>query len=305
MVKQIFKKNPILNEYFEVKLTSEDLSFLKKKLTSDVLMNIKHNARKIRVYKLIYFSNKHKVVGFLVVPRNIKSKLPCIIWNRGGSNDFGAIKLKHLFVDIATFTINGYIVFASQYSGNNGSEGRDEFGGKDIADVLNLHKLIKACSIADSSRIGMYGHSRGGLMTYLSLATVKWIRAAVAIAAPSDEVNAPSFRRGWREHQVKMYGGRKQEQIKRSAVYWANRFSNKTPLLIMHGTSDWRVNPLDSIQLSQKLLRYKKPFRLIMFEGGDHALTEHRDEFIQLSLEWFNRFLRNKEPLPNIKLHGI
>lgn len=304
MVKHFFKKSPILKEYFEIKLTPVNLAALRSKLPPDILIDARRNSKKIRVYKLIYFSNKHKVIGFLVVPRNIKGKLPCIIWNRGGSNDFGAIKLGHIFTTIADFAISGYAVFASQYSGNSGSEGKDEFGGSDIADVLNLYKIIKICSIADSSRVGIYGHSRGGLMTYLSLARVKWIRAAVAVAAPSDEVDAPSFRKGWREHQINMYGGKKTEQVKRSAVYWADKFPKKTPILIMHGTADWRVNPRDSIRLAEKLLKYKKPFRLVMFEGGDHSLTEHEKEYKQLSLEWFERFLKKNESTPDTKSHG-
>ncbi len=278
MNRKILKNAPILDSCVKIKLSKEDLSFMKAKLSAEDLKKVKHHSKRIHVYKLVYFSNNHKVMGFCVLPKNLKNKVPCIIWNRGGSNDFGAIKFGRLFTDIADFALNGYIVFASQYSGNSGSEGVDEFGGSDIYDVLNLYKIIKLCPQADIARIGMYGHSRGGLMTYLSLAKVKWLRAAVAVAAPSDEVNAPDFRKGWREHQIKMYGGGKKELIKRSAVYWADKFSNRTPLLMMHGSGDWRVNPQDSIRLSEKLLEHKKPFRLIIFEGGDHGLTEFKND---------------------------
>ena len=141
-------------------------------------------------------------------------------------------------------------------------------------------------------------------MTYMCLAKVKWIKAAVVGAGKTDEVKAPKFRKGWRETQIDLYGGSRSEQIKRSALYWPERLSKKTPLLIMHGTADWRVNPLDSIRLSQELLKHQVPFRLIMFEGGDHGLTEFKKEKNQLTFEWFDRFLKQREKLPVLKPHG-
>lgn len=199
----------------------------------------------------------------------------------------------------------GYIVIASQYSGGGpGSEGCDEFGGSDIQDVLNLYKILKGHPRANANAVGMYGHSRGGLMTYRALANVTWIRAAVSIAAPSDEVSAPQFRKGWGAHQKKMYGGSRKEQIARSALYWTHKFPKHTPLLIMHGTADWRVNPLDSIKLAEKLHKARVPFRLVMFEGADHGLSEVKDEKTKLALAWFDRFLKQREKVPDLKPHG-
>ena len=140
---------------------------------------IKKNARKIFLYKIIYRSQGHKVVGFIVEPR-IGKNHPCIIYNRGGCGEFGALKIGMLLADIPVkLALHGYIVIASQYSGNGGSEGKDEMGGSDIEDVLVLQKILKKYSRANAEKIGMYGISRGGMMTYLSLARVKWIKAAV------------------------------------------------------------------------------------------------------------------------------
>ena len=177
--------------------------------------------KKVFAYEFFYKSNGHKVVGFLVEPRKGKN-LPCIIHNRGGSREFGAIDYGKLFSgrqEIAPLAMDGYIVVASQYSGNFGGEGVDKFGGKDIYDVLNLQKILKAYSRADSSKIGMMGTSRGGLMTLISIAKVKWVKAAIAISAPTNQVTAAKFRKGWAGHQKKMFGGSLKEKIKRSPVY--------------------------------------------------------------------------------------
>ena len=265
----------------------------------------KSNARKLFVYKIVYRSQGHKVVGFIIEPQK-GGNLPCVIYNRGGSGEFGVIKTGMLFARFpAELAAQGYIVITSQYSGNAGSEGKDEMGGSDIDDVLNLQKILKKYPRANAKKIGMYGGSRGGMMTYLSLAKVSWIKAAVTVGAPANEVRASNFRKDWKEHQKQMYGGSKKEQMRRSALYWTNKFSKKTPLLIMHGSSDWRVNPLDSIELAQKLYENKVPYRFVLFEGADHGLNEYLKESNEMTFSWFERFLKNNESLPNLKPHGL
>ncbi len=150
----------------------------------------------------------------------------------------------------------------------------------------------------------MWGHSRGGFMIYRALTLVKWIKAAVIIAGPTDQVAAPKFRKGWREEQISLYGKARSEQIKRSPLYWPEKLYKKTPLLIMHGSGDWRVNVQDSIKMAGKLQEHKVPFRLYIYEGADHSLTEFKKESQNEAYKWFERFLKNNEPLPNLKLHG-
>jgi len=72
----------------------------------------------------------------------------------------------------------------------------------------------------------------------------------------------------------------------------------------MHGTADWRVNPLNSLQLSEKLYKDKIPHRLIMYEGADHGLTEVYYGYQNEVFHWFERFLKKGEKLPNLKPHG-
>ena len=42
----------------------------------------------------------------------------------------------------------------------------------------------------------------------------------------------------------------------------------------------------------------------MMFDGGDHGLNEHSDEANQLVQEWFDRYVRDEMPLPNMEPHG-
>jgi dipeptidyl aminopeptidase/acylaminoacyl peptidase len=51
-------------------------------------------------------------------------------------------------------------------------------GGADGDDVLNLLPLLDRLPQADGKRLGMWGASRGGLLTYLALARTDRLNAA-------------------------------------------------------------------------------------------------------------------------------
>ncbi len=90
----------------------------------------------------------------------------------------------------------------------------------------------------------------------------------------------------------------------RSPVLWADKLSHVTPILVLHGTADWRVGPHDALAMSRALLDAKIPFRLVIFEGGSHGNEEFAGEQEQMEIAWFNRYLRDGAPLPNLSPHG-
>jgi len=63
---------------------------------------------------------------------------PCVIYNRGGNRDFGGLLVAHGAITLGKLAKEGYVVIASQYRGNGGSEGQEEFGGKDVNDLFIL-----------------------------------------------------------------------------------------------------------------------------------------------------------------------
>ena len=139
------------------------------------------------VEKISYLSDGLKVKGYLAYPAGQTSKkYPCVIWNRGGYKNNGAIDhftARGIFGQIASW---GYVVFASQYRGNVGGEGTEEMGGADINDILNLKPLADELEFADASGWGMIGWSRGGMMTFLALLKDPAFKCAVVNGAISD-----------------------------------------------------------------------------------------------------------------------
>ena len=255
------------------------------------------------VYRIVYMSRGKKIVGYIAEPQTGK-KLPCIIVCRGGAKDFSSINI-HNHYAIIPLALYGYVTISTQYPGVEGGEGIDRMGSEDdVASVLDLYKILKSYSRVDIKNIGMLGFSRGGAMVYRCLARVRYLKAVVIGSASVDEVSMAKWRKGWKDYQQQTYGGSLHENKKRSVMYWVENLAKKTPILIMNGSSDNRVNAEDTLRLLPKLSQHKIPYRFILYEGTDHYLGEHKKEFRLEILRWFDRFIRQKEPLPNVELHG-
>lgn len=262
----------------------------------------------IEIYGISYLSDGLKVNGLLVKPKK-KGKYPAIIFNRGGNRDFGALLIAHGAITLGQIAKEGYVVIASQYRGNAGSEGQEEFGGKDVNDVTILPEVLKEIESADPNNIGMYGWSRGGMMTYIALTKTDKIKAAVVGGGVSDQVSSiedrPEMKNKVLSELIPNYTENKEAELeKRSAIKWVDQFPKDVPILMLHGSSDWRVKPEQSLKLALEFEKHKIPYRLIMFEGGDHGISEHKEEVNEQVINWFNRYLKNNEPLPKIEYHG-
>ncbi|MCW9065936.1 MAG: prolyl oligopeptidase family serine peptidase [Ignavibacteriaceae bacterium] len=254
--------------------------------------------------KITYVSDGLKVKGYIAYPTDKLKKYPCVIWNRGGIGNKGAIDsftARGLFGQIASW---GYIVFATQYRGNDGGEGQDEFGGDDVNDVLNLIPLADEIENSDTTKWGIEGWSRGGMMTYLALTRNNFstypaggfkcaiVSGGIAnLRCSSDE--SPFMRRLYELTLGKYKENEFYEKCEsRSIVKFADKLSKDTPILIIHGTKDERVLPHDSLDLSYKLLELKIPFRLVMLEGGDHFMKKHRKEVDEMRRRWYQKYLK-------------
>lgn len=279
-------------------INSEDSSYIKKYSYLDSIL----------VSNINYKSDTLNVKGFLIEPKK-EGKHPVIIFNRGGNRDFSALTIGRVALNLGRLASKGYVVLASQYRGNAGGEGAEEFGGADVNDILALIKLVDEIASADNKRIGMYGWSRGGMMTYLALTKSDRIKAAVVGGAVSDLEKIIKDRPEMETEVIAQivpnyYVNKKSVLESRSAVKWANSFPKNVPLLMLHGNADWRVKPEHSLNLALEFEKYRIPYRLIMFEGADHGINEYKQEVRDHVLQWFEKYLKHNSPLPVMEYHG-
>jgi dipeptidyl aminopeptidase/acylaminoacyl peptidase len=262
--------------------------------------------------RIVYESDGLRIAGFLAYPRTAPGsavRLPCVLWNRGGNQDFGAITVEVFLRRAERITGWGYVLLASNYRGAPGSEGKDEFGGADVADVVNAMTVFDQLAFADRDRIGMWGHSRGGMMTYLALTRTERIRAAVIGAGIADLERMirlrPEMESDVAAQLVPDWTAQRAKAIAaRSAVRFLDRLPKNVPILLVHGTADKRVDPRDSLDMAQGLFATGRPFRLLMIEGADHGISERVDDYNLAARDWLDRFVRDRAPLPNLVPHG-
>lgn len=255
---------------------------------------IPHKAETVEVNEITYLSDGLKVKGFLLEPEE-EGEYPCLIINRGGNRDFGRWTPEEVYLLLSEFSSWGYVVAAPQYRGCDGGEGKEGFGGKEVNDILSLIPLLESHRKANARRLGMIGLSRGGMMTYLTLARTDRVKAAAVVGGISDLFEWEKNRPDMKEVFLSLIGGDSQtapEAFKeRSAVYWPEKISPGIPLLILHGTADERVPPSQALAMASAMLKTGHHFRLLMFEGGDHNLTEFWPEWLEVIKSWFNKYL--------------
>ncbi len=251
---------------------------------------------KTTVEKIAYLSDGLKIKGYIAYPKNADKVYPSVIWCRGGFGNAGAIdefNATGIFGQLASW---GYVVFASQYRGNDGGEGKDEFGGSDVNDVLNLIPLAEEIPFADKNNWAIEGWSRGGMTTYLALTKTDIFKAAVTVGGITD-LQCAASKSKFMKHVISKALGKNENDYplkcsERSILNKPERLSEKTPLMIIHGNADARVPARDSLELAEKLLSLKREFRLILLENGDHFLKNHRKLVDSLRKEWYQKYLK-------------
>lgn len=252
-------------------------------------------------YALTYWSDGLRVNGFLGRPRQAGPH-PAIIYNRGGNGELGDLT----GWEIAPFVEAGYVAVASQYRGNAGSEGAEGFGGADVNDVLNLIPLLKHLDDVDPNRIGMMGHSRGGMMTYMALkqdtlSGAHDIKAAATVGGVADAFMLVEWRPGF----ASMIGAEPEDDPARyearSATHWPELID--APLLIQHGESDEWVSVEQARRLTEALRAAGKAVTLITYPGEDHPLSQHYGGMPE-ALTWFQRYLGRPGEDLSFETHG-
>lgn len=244
----------------------------------------------IAVSRIVYSSDGLKIVGVMALPKEIKKgQHPVLIYNRGGNGEYGKLTVFSVMRYMVPFVRKGMLVFASNYRGNDGSEGCDEFGGADINDVSSLLEIAKNHEGFDGRNAYMLGHSRGGMMTYRSIRNQSPVNAAIAVAGVSHLKQSGKERPEMVEHVYnKRFPNTQEEYEKRSALCWPQDIS--VPLMLLHGDADEAVNVSHSIRLDAALTAHRKPHALHIYEGGNHSLHRFWDDVVARSYRWMEDY---------------
>jgi dipeptidyl aminopeptidase/acylaminoacyl peptidase len=253
-----------------------------------------------------------KLRGALYGPRSVEGSLlkisacaqsyPVVIFVHGAGIQQNVVQGWSIYSPNFKFatvlSYRGFAVFDVDYRGSTGY-GRDfrtdvsgHLGGKDLEDELSAVDYLKTLPCVDRRRIGIYGGSYGGFMVEMALFQNPGIFAAGAALRPvadwSNYYRSNAYyclqRLGVLEDQPEAY--RRSSPINFAA-------SLQDPLLLLHGVLDSNVPFQDTVQLTDRLQYYRKPFELMIYPREDHTFTEAQNWIDQYSriLDFFMRHL--------------
>jgi len=239
------------------------------------------------------------VYGYVIKPKVVDEKLPVLVYNRGGNGNFGAVNFANMVRTLFPLAEKGYVIVGSQYRGTlvdlKEGEPDDEFGGRDINDVRALFDIIPTVEGADASRIGMYGHSRGVMESYVTARSGVPVKSIVAAAGCADLLHELAFRPEMEnvyKARIPDYAQKKEAELrKRSVLYWADELAPDVPILLLHGELDKRISVAQSRQLAAKLEELHHPHKLVIYPEDDHSFNQHHDEYLAEIDRWFKQTL--------------
>ncbi|HEX5709023.1 MAG TPA: prolyl oligopeptidase family serine peptidase [Pyrinomonadaceae bacterium] len=246
------------------------------------------NSPDLELLRIKYASDGLAVTGFIYKPRRVEGrKLPVVFYNRGGigpGSEIGAQNFNYV-AEMYRLASEGFVVLASQYRGYDGAGGRDEAGGADTNDVLNLVALARTLPYVDAEQMFMWGYSRGAVMTLQAIRQGVPLRAAVVVGAPTDYHDLATRGEGFFRDTFPDYDRRKEEHLtNRSAVRWADRVS--VPLLILHGGDD-RLRPSQVHRLAERLEAAGKLYEMVVYAKDGHPVARNYEDRMRRTVDWF------------------
>jgi len=198
----------------------------------------------------------------------------------------------------------GYAVVYPNYRGSTGRGveysklDQHDYAEEEFNDLVDAKRYLVSEGLVDPDRVGITGGSYGGYATMWSAsALTEEYAAAVAFVGISNQVS----KFGTGDIPFEMYNAHARAwpwddwmwMLQRSPVFHAGK--TRTPLLIMGGDKDPRVNPEQSLEMYRFVkIRTDTPVRLVIYPGEVHGNrnTAARYDYCLRLLRWMDHYLK-------------
>ena len=188
---------------------------------------------------------------------------------------------------------NGYIVACVDGRGTGfmGEKFKKQtygnLGALEVEDQISFARHLASQSWVDGNRIGIYGWSYGGFMALgCALKGEGLFKMAIAVAPVTS----------WRYYDTiytEIYNDLPQDNPKgyddNSPINFADKLSDRTSLLIMHGTADDNVHVQNTMEMCHALNRAGKQYDMMIYPDQNHSMLPNysyniRNKMIQYTL---------------------
>jgi dipeptidyl aminopeptidase/acylaminoacyl peptidase len=224
-------------------------------------------------------------------------RYPTILRIHGGP----VYQFSHEFMeDWQVYAANGYAVVAANPRGSSG-RGFEfakaiyaDWGNKDTADVLAAVDHVVKMGVADPDRLGIGGHSYGGILTDAVVARDNRFKAAISSAGAANMYGMYGFDMYTREYELELgLPWRDREAYDRVSYPFFNVDKITAATLFLCEEIDANVPCHGGMQMYQALRSLGVPTRLVIYPGEYHPVTvpSYLRDRAQRSLDWYGRYL--------------
>ena len=262
---------------------------------------------RIAMEPVSFASGLDLIPGYVFRAKNLdrSKKHPAMVIVHGGFHDrFDT----YFFEWIDALTAKGYVVMFPDYRGSSGygePHYRNSYGNTDVTDVLAGADFVSKLDDVDANRLGIVGHSRGGMVTLLAIERApKKFKAAVEIAGLVDFLAYMSYKPEYRRQEVAneaQFNGQLPNEnlaayMKVSPINFVQDI--QTPLLVLANTYDGTVPlALHSGRLIDLLKAKGKVYDAHVYTNapGGHMFpfgnTDEARDVQRRIVEWADKYL--------------
>jgi len=241
-----------------------------------------------------------EVEGLLTRPVGYQpgSKVPLLLNPHGGPT--GA-SINSFNGTIQVLAANGFAVLQPNFRGSTGKglafaqANKNTWGKGDYEDCMTGVDALIASGIADPDRLGAFGWSYGGYMTFWILTQTDRFKA-ISPGAGLSNIYSMYSQNDIQRYLRWFYSDKSPWDAQE--LYWDRSPMKyvknvKTPTMIMHGQVDTRVPIAQAQEFYQALKEQKVPVEFVVYPRENHGFTEprHQMDRVRRYVKFFAKYL--------------
>ena len=241
-----------------------------------------------------------EIEGLLTKPVGYESgkKVPLLLNPHGGPT--GA-SLNNFNGTVQVLAANGFAVLQPNFRGSTGKglafaqANKNTWGKGDYEDCMTGVDAMIAAGIADPDRLGAFGWSYGGYMTFWILTQTDRFKA-VSPGAGLTNIYSMYSQNDIQRYLRWFYSDKSPWDAQE--LYWDRSPMKyvknvKTPTMIMHGQVDTRVPIAQAQEFYRALTEMKVPVEFVVYPRENHGFTEprHQMDRVRRYVRFFAKYL--------------
>lgn len=249
--------------------------------------------------------NNEKVQAWLIKPPAFdpSKRYPVLLLMHGGPEN-GWDNLFHYRWSPELFAAAGYVVIEPNFHGSTGfgfkfmHSIQGQWGGAPYEDQMKAVDVALSWSFTDNTRLAAAGASFGGYMANWVEGHTDRFRAIVSHDGLYDlhsSLYSADFVGGLDKEFKGTPWNNPQALIDNAPVTFAKNF--KTPMLVVHGDKDYRVDPSNALAMFQVLQAMHVPSKLIYFKEENHWVLKPADNIFWYHsvLDWLDQWVKPEQ----------